>query len=64
MKVFGIPIDTLLAVLVVALAGASGSWRCSRSPPDSVKLGVATSGAGRLRHRRRLMLGTTIVPRP
>ena len=64
-KVFGIPIDTLLAVLMVALAGALGivavlAIRC----PVLVKLGVRN--VGRRRGRTALivvglMLGTTIV---
>jgi putative ABC transport system permease protein len=64
-KVFGIPIDTLLAVLVVALVGALGILAVlAIRHPVLVKLGVRN--VGRRRGRTALivvglMLGTTIV---
>ena len=64
-KVFGIPIDTLLAVLVVALVGALGIVAVlAIRHPVLVKLGVRN--VGRRRGRTALivvglMLGTTIV---
>jgi len=64
-KVFGIPVDTLLAVLVVALAIALGTVAVlALRHPILVKLGVRN--VGRRRGRTALivvglMLGTTIV---
>ena len=67
-KVFGIPIDTLLVVLVVALVGALGIVAVlAIRHPVLVKLGVRN--VGRRRGRTALivvglMLGTTIVAGP